>query len=228
MVSIMAQIMLNHIVNQLNAMKKTKTLLAAACVSALLCTSCNTLSNMATAGSDGSQSLLESLITGVVGNVVPINETSLAGTWKYSSPEVRFESESALAQAGGAVAANTIESKLAEVYSKVGIKSGACSFTFNADKTCSITLGSQTINGTYTINSSTHELNITSNTGLIKLSGTAYLSVNTLTLLFDADKLMKIMQTVATVTGGASSTISTLSTMLNNYDGALIGMNLKK
>lgn len=175
-----------------------------------------------------SQSLLGSLLSGLVGNNTTVTVDKIVGTWNYSSPECRFTSESALAQAGGAVAANTVEQKLATIYSNINIKSGNTSFTFNEDNTCVMVLGGKTINGTFTLDSDTRELSMKSKTGLIKLNAQVYYSYTTLSLLFDADKLLSIVKMISTFTGQGSSTLSTVNSVLENYNGMMIGMNLQK
>ena len=177
---------------------------------------------------NGSQSMLGSLLSDLLGSAIPVTYDNIAGTWTYQSPDCRFESENALAKAGGAVAASTVESKLADLYKKVGIAPGVCSFTFNKDQTCSLKFGSRSISGTYTIDSNTKAITIASSTGLIRLSGQVYYSGSTLSILFNADKLLSAVKMIASFTGQGSSTLSTVSSLLNNYDGMMIGMNLVK
>lgn len=98
-------------------------------------------------------------ILGTVGNVVSAvtgnttNENSIQGTWNYVSPAVKFESDNMLASAGGAVASATVKGKLDKYYRKAGIKPGACTFVFNADKTFSVTIAGKTTSGTYELDS---------------------------------------------------------------------------
>ena len=51
-------------------------------------------------------------------------------------------------------------------------------------------------------------------------------SGNKLSLLFNADKLLKLLTTVSALSN--NSTVSTLTQLLNSYDGMLIGMELQK
>ncbi len=215
---------------------------AAVCISALALSSCSSLapnplasgSSSAPAASSGASStstagnVLGSLLGGLIGNAVPVTEKSIVGTWVYKSPEVRFESENLLTQAGGEVAAANIEAKLVDLYSKIGIKAGESGFIFNEDKTCTIALGKTSINGTYTLNVNTHEINITSNTGIIKLKGQAYFGLNSLAIIFDADKLLTIAQGVASFTGKGGGTLGAVSGILGSYKGLMLGMELQK
>lgn len=49
---------------------------------------------------------------------------------------------------------------------------------------------------------------------------------NEMSLLFDADKLLKFLSTVATLTN--SSSLKAISKLANEYDGMLLGFELKK
>lgn len=213
---------------------------AAACISVLALSSCSSISpnplaggsSAAPAASSASTStagnVLGSLLGGLIGNAVPVTEKSIVGTWVYKSPEVRFESENLLSQAGGEVAAATIEGKLTDIYSKIGIKAGESGFIFNEDKTCTIALGATAINGTYTLDVKSHEINIKSSTGLIKLKGKAYFGLNSLSIIFDADKLLSVAQGIASVTGKGGGTLGAVSGMLGSYKGLMLGMELQK
>lgn len=214
---------------------------AAVCISALALSSCSSLSpnplatgsSAAATASSGSGSstagnVLGSLLGGLIGNAVPVTEKSIVGTWIYKSPEVRFESENLLSKAGGEVAAASIEEKLVSIYSMIGIKAGESGFIFNEDKTCTIALGATSINGTYTLDVKTHEINIKSNTGLIKLKGQAYFGLGTLSIIFDADKLLSVAQGVAAFTGKGGGTLGSLSGVLSSYKGLMLGMELQK
>lgn len=174
------------------------------------------------------EGLLSNLITGLVSQAVPLSQKALVGTWTYSSPACKFTSESYLAQAGGAVAAATVEDKLAQAFSGIGILPGQCTFTFAENGSCVIAFGSRQISGNYTLNPETRDLTITSTTGLIKLNAKVYYSIGQLTVLFDAGKLLTVAKAVATFTGKGSSTIGALSGVLDSYEGMQVGMNLKK
>lgn len=178
--------------------------------------------------SKNSQGLLGGLLSSLVGNAVPLSQKSILGTWVYSTPDCRFTSENALAQAGGEVAAATVEEKLADMYAKVGISNTTFAIQFNEDNTCAMQLGSRTISGKYTLNTETRALTITSSTGLIKLNATVYYSLGQLTILFDANKLLSTVKMLSAITGKGSSTIAAASSILDNYQGMMIGMNLTK
>lgn len=174
----------------------------------------------------GLGNMLGGLLGDLVGNAIPLSEEAIQGTWKYSSPACKFDSESALAKAGGAVAATTAEEKLGNVYSKIGIKSGSCSYTFNADKTCVMKFGKRTIKGTWSLDAENRDLQIKAT--LFTLKAKAYYNTKELTLLFDADKLLNIVKVLSAFAGNLNSSIASVSGILDSYDGMQLGMNLKK
>ena len=59
---------------------------------------------------------------------------------------------------------------------------------------------------------------------------TSLLNGGSMSLLFKADKLMSLAQTVTGAVAGKSSnaTITTLNTVLSQYDGLLLGFEMKK
>ena len=213
------------------------TALAAVCIGASMLTSCvstkgsfssgsSSASAASSAQSSTASNVLGSLLDGLIGNAVPVTEKSIVGTWAYQSPEVRFESEDFLSKAGGEVAAASIETKLAEVYSKIGMTPGNGGFIFNEDKTCTVSLGDRGIKGTYTLNTDTHELQIQA--GLLKLNGKVYFGAGTLAIIFDADKILTVAQGLSALSGNSSGTIATISGALSKYNGLMLGFNLKK
>lgn len=182
-------------------------------------------SSSSNAGS-GAQGLVGGLLSSLVGNAIPLTKDKILGTWVYSSPDCRFTSDNALAQAGGEVAATTVEQKLADMYAKVGISETTFAVQFNDDNSCAVQIGGRVISGTYTLNTETRKLSINSSTGLIKLSATVYYSLGQLTILFEADKLLSTVKMLSAFTGKGNSTIAAASSILDNYKGMMIGMNL--
>ena len=129
-------------------------------------------------------------ISKVVNAITGTPETiDMTGTWTYSGSAVEFESDNLLMKAGGAAAATMAENKLNEQLSKVGIKEGQMSFTFNADSTFTSTS-------------------------------------NSMDLLFNSDKLLKLMTFLGSKTN--STALKTVSSLAENYDGMMLGFGLKK
>lgn len=172
-------------------------------------------------------SLLGNLLSGVLGSSSKLTQSSLVGTWSYTGPDCVFESENLLAKAGGAVASTKIESQLDTYLSKVGIKKGACTFTFNNDGTYSAKLGSRTISGNYTVDSSAKTIKLTYLAGLGSATMHASLSSGNLSLLMESSKLLSLLKGVSAISS-KSSTLTSLSSLLGNYDGLYIGLQMSK
>lgn len=139
-------------------MKKSYISLAVLAGSMMLATSCGTTAGITNSNSSSSSnttssaieagaSLLGNLLSGVLGGST-LSEKSIVGTWNYTGADCVFESENLLAKAGGAVAASKVKSEVNDNLAKVGIKKGACSFTFNKDNTYTANLGGRTIKAT--------------------------------------------------------------------------------
>lgn len=173
--------------------------------------------------------LATSLISEVVGDAV--TTTSIVGSWSYSKPAVQFTSEDLLTQAGGAAVASTIEGKLTEGLAKIGLTEGGMTYTFAADSTCTIVVGKRTINGTYTLNSETKEITMKLTSGLLNiniatLTMTLSQNANGIDLVGKADKLLQLIQT--TISSSKNSTLSSIGSMVANYDGMMIGFSFVK
>lgn len=177
-------------------------------------------------GNSTTGSAIGNLLGQLLNSSSTLTQNDLIGTWKYQSPDCVFESENLLAKAGGAVASQKIESQLSTQLAKVGVKSGACSFTFNKDNTYSAVIGGKTINGNYTFDAKNKTIKMTYLAGLGSMTPKVVKSGNTISLLYESDKLLKLVSTVSKLSGSAS--IKTLSSLLGNYDGMYIGMKLKK
>ena len=188
-------------------------------------------------GSGATSNTVTSIIENVVGGAISKLDLSIDGTWKYTSPEVQFKSDNLLAQAGGATATTKIENTLSKVYGKIGINE-SLSYTFNADSTFTQTvkIGSavKTLNGSYSLDKTnkiiTLKYEALGKIGLGKMNAIYANTGTSLALLFDASEMMsflkKVVNAVSSVSGKAS--LATVSTLLENYDGALIGYKMKK
>lgn len=168
--------------------------------------------------------------SGLIGNIISTfasgimtNQASIVGTWTYTKPCVQFESENLFAQAGGAVAANTAENKLAEYYAKAGITEGKMVVTFNQDGTCQMQVGNFPLSGRYTFDAEKRIINIQTPFG-IAIPAYVSVSIGQMGLTFDATKVLSLFQTV--MSSNSSSNI--VSSMANSMNGMKIGFTFKK
>lgn len=178
--------------------------------------------------SNSSSSAGSSIINGILNNVIGSGTFSkqdlCAHTWKYSKPGCAFTSENLLAQAGGEIAANKVEEKLSEYYSKFGFSGSNTYFTFKTDGTFAAKIDGKSWQGNYTFDEKTHAIQMK---GLIlSMSGYATKTANGISLLFDQKKLLNLIKTIGSLKG--NSTLSALGTIANNYDGMRVGFEMTK
>lgn len=178
--------------------------------------------------SNSSSSAGSSIINGILNNVIGSGTFSkqdlCAHTWKYSKPGCAFTSENLLAQAGGEIAANKVEEKLGEYYSKFGFSGSNTYFTFKTDGTFAAKIDGKPWQGNYTFDEKTHAIQMK---GLIlSMSGYATKTANGISLLFDQKKLLNLIKTIGSLKG--NSTLSALGTIANNYDGMRVGFEMTK
>lgn len=178
--------------------------------------------------SNSSSSAGSSIINGILNNVIGSGTFSkqdlCAHTWKYSKPGCAFTSENLLAQAGGEIAANKVEEKLSEYYSKFGFSSSNTYFTFKTDGTFAAKIDGKSWQGNYTFDEKTHAIQMK---GLIlSMAGYATKTANGISLLFDQKKLLNLIKTIGSLKG--NSTLSALGTIANNYDGMRVGFEMTK
>lgn len=186
------------------------------------------LSAVLSGNSNSSSSAGSSIINGILNNVIGSGTFSkqdlCAHTWKYSKPGCAFTSENLLAQAGGEIAANKVEEKLSEYYSKFGFSSSNTYFTFKTDGTFAAKIDGKSWQGNYTFDEKTHAIQMK---GLIlSMSGYATKTANGISLLFDQKKLLNLIKTIGSLKG--NSTLSALGTIANNYDGMRVGFEMTK
>lgn len=170
--------------------------------------------------------VLSSVLNLLLGQSNQITRQDLIGTWTYESPECRFESENLLKKAGGEIAASKIESKLAESFAKIGIKEGVSQYTFGEDGTFQMAMGTRTLSGIYTFDESTRVLTLKGTFGLTSMKSTVCRSGSSISLLFDADKLLNIASVAGSLTN--NTMLQGLSSLIGSYDGMKVGFKLKK
>ena len=220
-----------------NTTAATATTTAATTSNAATSTSATSNAGSAVAGilgavlggnSNSSSSAGSSIINGILNNVIGSGTFSkqdlCAHTWKYSKPGCAFTSENLLAKAGGEIAANKVEEKLSEYYSKFGFSGSNTYFTFNTDGTFTSKIDGKSWQGNYTFDEKTHAIQLKGL--LLSMSGYATKTTNGSSLLFDQKKLLNLIKTMGALKG--SSTLSAIGTIANNYDGMRVGFEMSK
>ena len=178
--------------------------------------------------SNSSSSAGSSIINGILNNVIGSGtfrkQDLCAHTWKYSKPGCAFTSENLLAKAGGEIAANKVEEKLGEYYSKFGFCGSNTYFTFKTDGTFAAKIDGKSWQGNYTFDEKTHAIQMKGL--LLSMSGYATKTTNGISLLFDQTKLLNLIKTIGSFKG--NSTLSAIGTIANNYDGMRVGFEMTK
>ncbi len=178
----------------------------------------------------GSSSTGSSIINGILNNVIgsaTFSQADLcAHTWKYSKPGCAFTSENLLAKAGGEIAASKIEEDLSKYYSKFGFSKSNTYFTFKTDGTFAAKIDGKSWNGTYTFDEKTHAIQLKGL--LLSASGFATRTANGISLLFEQKKLLTLVKTLSKLNLTGSTTMSAVSSIVDNYDGVRIGFEMTK
>lgn len=170
---------------------------------------------------------------GAIGNVLEgvftktdLTVADLVGEWTSTGSAVSFQSDNFLKKAGGSAAAGVVESKLDDYYQKFGL-TGAV-LTVQPDSTFTLTIKKLPIKGTLSVKSKgVFNFNFSAG-GMIKLGSMAAYVEKTptgLNVMFDADKIKKIMTLAASISG--SKMVSSADQLLKQYDGICIGFKMK-
>lgn len=169
--------------------------------------------------------VVKNVVENVTGTTLPVD---VKGTWTYSGTAVKFESDDILKSTAASLAASQVEDKLDQYVAKVGIKAGTFSFTFKEDKTFTATVKGKNFNGTYTLSEDykTISLQFGKTFGLKPFTAAVSATSSQLDLLFQADKLLELLGKLTS--SSSNSTLKTVGTLVNQYDGMKLGLELKK
>ena len=187
--------------------------------------SSSTGSNSTGSSSTGS-SIINGILNKVIGSATFSQADLCAHTWKYSKPGCAFTSENLLAKAGGEIAANKIEEDLSKYYSKFGFSKSNTYFTFKTDGTFAAKIDGKSWNGTYTFDEKTHAIQLKGL--LLSASGFATRTTSGISLLFEQKKLLTLVKTLSKLNLTGSTTMSAVSSIVDNYDGVRIGFEMTK
>ncbi len=214
-------------------MKKVRHLVLAAAT--MLVVSCGvggtTGGNQSQTGSILGAVLTDVLQGGTISNVITsvigaqtVTRANLIGSWKYVSPGCAFTSENLLAKAGGEVAAAQIRTKVQPYYQQIGISCSNTSITFNEDGTYSAQFRGTPMSGKWTFDEKTYKVNLQGL--LLSINCYAKRNANGIGLLFEASKLLTLLQTMAAMSG--NSNIQAVGEISKNYDGVRLGFDFSK
>ena len=200
-------------------MKKIKIGMLA--LASLVMVSCGNMGQVMSAMTNGKG--LGNAVKSVIG-LDKVKAQQLIGDWKYKGPGCAFTSENLLAKAGGEIAAVQIEEKVQPYYQQVGLSAENTFISFKEDGTFSSRIAGTPFSGQYTFDEATQKITLKS----LFLSVNCYAKkeVGGISILFEAKKLLTLLQTVSAFSGNKD--LQTISDLSKKYDGVRIGFDLNK
>lgn len=176
-------------------------------------------------GSGDTKETVGNLLEGIFSSS-NLSVQDLQGNWLATGPAVAFQGDNFLKQAGGKAAGAAIETKLKPYYQKYGL-TGATLTIDNAGN-FQLKIKKLTLKGTVTETGEkgVFEFNfsVVSKINLGKVKTYVQKTSSTMDVMFDASKLMTIIDAVAKYSN--ISAAKTLSSLLNSYDGLCVGFAL--
>jgi hypothetical protein len=179
-------------------------------------------------GSSETANTVTNVLGSLLGNSMTLSKSTILGTWSYTGASCVLESDNALAKAGGTVATAKIEEKINSYLGKVGVKEGKCSFTFAENDSCTFKVGNREIKGKYELNGEEKKIHFSFLYDRFTATAHVAYEVTSLSIVFNADKMLGLVQKVAPTAAKYSNTLATLATLIENYNGMMLGMKLKK
>ena len=172
---------------------------------------------------------LKDILSGAVKQVVgdkATTETSLIGTWAYVGPDCQLKGDDLLKNIGGDAAGVEIEKKMESIYEKAGLNT--IQYTFNEDKTCSYTIKGKKVEGTYVFDPEAKTITIQA--GRLKVKTIAHVVTlgSNMSFVFDANKIFSVVKTITGATSSLNASASAINKLLDEFDGMMVGFELKK
>ena len=189
------------------------------CIIALLC---------AVSVQGNAQSLKDILsdVAKVVVGDKATTQASLIGTWDYVGPDCQLKGDDILKNIGGETAGEEVEKKMAPIYEKAGLNT--IQYTFNEDKTCSYTIKGKKVEGTYEFDAEAKTVTIKA--GKLGVKTTAHIVTlgSNMSFVYDADKILSVVKTITGAASGLNTSASTVNKLLEQFNGMMVGFELKK
>ena len=172
---------------------------------------------------------LKDILSGAVKQVVgdkATTETSLIGTWAYVGPDCKLKGDDLLKNIGGDAAGVEVEKKMVSIYEKAGLNT--IQYNFNEDKTCSYTIKGKKVEGTYVFDPEAKTITIQA--GRLKVKTVAHVVTlgSNMSFVFDANKIFSVVKTITGATSSLNASASAINKLLDEFDGMMVGFELKK
>ena len=190
-------------------------------LASLVMISCGNMGQVMSAMTNGTG--IANAVKSVIG-LDKVKAQQLIGDWKYKGPGCAFTSENLLAKAGGEMAAVQIEEKVQPYYQQVGLSSENTFISFKEDGTFSSKIDGTPFSGQYTFDEATQKITLKSL--FLSINCYAKKEVGGISILFEAKKLLTLLQTVSAFSGNKD--LQTISDLSKKYDGVRIGFDMNK
>lgn len=207
-------------------MKKIYALAAALITAAAACTPAQAFDLKDLMKNGGASDALTNLVDGVLSRS-DLEVKDIAGQWTSTGSAVSFKSDNFLKQAGGTAAAAAVEAKIDPYFKQYGLNGTV--FTVNTDGTFTLKLGKLPLSGTIEKSGKGEFLLKFQASQAINIGKmTVYItkSPSSLDLMMDGTRLKQIMSVAAKLSG--ATMVKTASSILDSYDGLLVGFKMKK
>lgn len=189
----------------------------------------NSSKNQGDSTSNSGSSALGNLLGGMLQNS-NLEVKDIAGTWTAKGPAILFKSDDVLQSAGGVAASAYIKEKLMPYYNKLGVDSMKLEIKEDGNVTVTLKSG-RTYNGTIKKGEKEGEMVLNfskvasmANVGNVTVEVTK--SMNDLNLMADVSKLQSLLSVFADKIN--ISQLSTITDLLENYDGIYAGLEFSK
>ena len=166
-------------------------------------------------------------VSKVSGAATSTKPQSIVGVWKYQGAACAFESDNVVTKMGSKVITDKIEEQLDIYCAQTGFNPGASNFIFTAKGAFVNTVGTQKFTGSYTYNKANGALVLNYQQLTVSINGNVTAENGTTSLLFDANKMMKLLSSMSNSTN-AEETVKSISTMLNECKGVKVGFKIGK
>ena len=169
------------------------------------------------------------ILSGVAKQVVgdkATTEASLIGTWDYVGPDCQLKGDDLLKNIGGDAAGAEVEKKMEPIYEKAGLNT--IQYTFNEDNTCSYTIKGRKMEGTYEFDAGAKTVTVKTGKLGVKITANVVTLGSNMSFVFDADKILSVVKTITGAASSLNTSASTVNKLLEQFDGMMIGFELKK
>lgn len=197
--------------------------------------------NGAKSTSDNLMNVGKSLLGNVVDEIVSskkVTVADLSGAWNYEGISCKLESDDMLAEVGSRLVTVKVEEIFNEYLLKAGVKKGSTAVQFSEDGICVIDFSGKQIQGTYAVAEDGNGVVFSFLMGQISLNSVAEYTSSGMNISFEADKVLSVIKAVSSAASQyataqqtqsqALAMISTLSTLLEGYNGMRLGVRLTR